>query len=228
MYLLTIYRLHLDGEDAGCVRLAQRMGVSAGSCTEMVKKLIERGLVERTQGKEFQLTRAGLGMALRVIRKHRLVERLLTDHLKIPWDHAHEQACRLEHVLSDQVADALEEFLGFPETCPHGYPIPDRQGRLAVRENRPLSECRPGERVEVDRVAEDSGELLRYLEEMDLKPGREVFIEQVAPFEGPLLVQVGPRQFPLSRRIAAKIAVRPKVAARSSPAAAASPGRSDV
>jgi DtxR family Mn-dependent transcriptional regulator len=107
MYLLTIYKLNQQHGSAGNTQLANWLGVSTASITEMVKKLADKGLVER-KGRKLRLLPEGRSIALKVIRKHRLAERLLTDHLKIPWDHAHEQSCRLEHILSDTVVDSLE------------------------------------------------------------------------------------------------------------------------
>lgn len=207
MYLLTIYRLS-EEEDVvpANVRLAQRLGVSAVSVTEMVRKLQEKGLIKR-QAREIRLSREGERIALNVIRKHRLAERLLVDRLGISWDHAHEQACRLEHILSDDVADALDQYLEHPATCPHGHPIPDRDGHVAHLDIRPLASCKAGERVRVQMVSEESMELLRYLDEVGLRPGQEVHIEQVAPFEGPLLISTGKSAFPLSREVAGKVAV---------------------
>ncbi|MBI3926255.1 MAG: metal-dependent transcriptional regulator [Armatimonadetes bacterium] len=208
MYLLTIYKLNLEHGRAGNSQMAQRLGVSTASITEMVKKLAEKGLVER-KGRGLYLRPKGEKIALKVLRKHRLAERLLTDHLKIPWDQAHEQSCRLEHILADNVVDALDDFLGHPATCPHGHPIPDREGTMAIQEAPPLSEFRDGSRVEVVRVSEESLEVLRYLDEIGLKPGRQLLIEKVAPFEGPLLIRIDDASLPLSRAIARKVWVKP-------------------
>lgn len=208
MYLLTIYKLNQLHGRAGNTQLASWLGVSTASITEMVKKLTERGLVER-KGRSLFLLPEGRTIALKTIRKHRLAERLLTDHLKISWDHAHEQACRLEHILSDQVVDALEEFLEFPKTCPHGHPIPDKDGNLDFVEAPPLASFPEGSRLVVERVSEESGDVLRYLESVQLFPGAELSITKVAPFEGPLLVQINDESLPLSREIASKVWVRP-------------------
>ncbi len=204
MYLLTIFKLNLQHGRAGNTQLANWLGVSTASITEMVKKLAERGLVER-KGRNLFLKPEGRNIALKVIRKHRLAERLLTDHLKIPWDHAHEQACRLEHILSDRVVDALEEFLGFPTTCPHGHPIPDKEGNCALSDAPPLSDFTEGSRAIVERVSEESPEVLAYLESVQLFPGESVTVLKVAPFEGPLLVEVRGESIPLSREIASKV-----------------------
>ncbi len=208
MYLLTIYKLNQLHGRAGNTQLASWLGVSTASITEMVKKLTDRGLVER-KGRSLFLLPDGRTIALKVIRKHRLAERLLTDHLNIPWDHAHEQACRLEHILSDQVVDALEEFLHYPKTCPHGHPIPDKDGHLEMTIAPPLSEFPEGSRVIVERVSEESAEVLRYLQGLKLLPGEELTIAKIAPFDGPLLVQIRDESLPLSREIAAKVWVRP-------------------
>jgi DtxR family Mn-dependent transcriptional regulator len=147
----------------------------------------------------------GRSIALKVIRKHRLAERLLTDHLKIPWDHAHEQSCRLEHILSDTVVDSLEKFLGYPKTCPHGHPIPDKDGRIELTDAPRLSDFPEGSVVIVERVSEESSDVLKYLEDQKVFPGKEISITKVAPFEGPLLVEIGGESLPLSREIASKV-----------------------
>lgn len=207
MYLLTIYKLNQLHGRAGNTQLASWLGVSTASITEMVKKLSERGLVER-KGRSLSLQPEGRAIALKVIRKHRLAERWLTDHLGIPWDHAHEQACRLEHILSDRVVDALEQYLGYPKTCPHGHPIPGREGELALIEAPPLSQLSAGSRAIVERVSEESTEILRYLDSVRLYPGVPVSVTKVAPFEGPLLIEVNDEALPLSREIASKVWVR--------------------
>lgn len=204
MYLLTIYKLNQQHGSAGNTQLANWLGVSTASITEMVKKLADKGLVER-KGRKLRLLPEGRSIALKVIRKHRLAERLLTDHLKIPWDHAHEQSCRLEHILSDTVIDSLEEFLGYPKTCPHGHPIPDKDGNVELTDAPRLSDFSEGAVVVVERVSEESAEVLRYLEEQKVFPGEEVKIVKVAPFEGPLLVEIGGESLPLSREIASKV-----------------------
>ena len=207
MYLLTIYKLNQEHGRAGNTQLASWLGVSTASITEMIKKLAEKGLVER-KGRDLSLLPEGRKIALKVIRKHRLAERLLTDHLKISWDHAHEQACRLEHILSDKVVDALEEFLDYPTTCPHGHPIPDRQGQLKFEDIPRLSEYPEGTTVIVERVSEESAEILRYLEQARIAPGAEIVISKIAPFDGPLLVHVQGESLPLGRDIASRVWAR--------------------
>ena len=204
MYLLTIYKLNQQHGSAGNTQLANWLGVSTASITEMVKKLADKGLVER-KGRKLRLLPEGRSIALKVIRKHRLAERLLTDHLKIPWDHAHEQSCRLEHILSDTVVDALEKFLDYPKTCPHGHPIPDKDGNIELVDAPRLCDFPEGAVVVVERVSEESPDVLRYLEEQKVFPGKEISISKVAPFEGPLLVQIGGESLPLSREIAGKV-----------------------
>lgn len=204
MYLLTIYKLNEQHGTAGNTQLANWLGVSTASITEMVKKLAEKGLVER-KGRQLKLLPEGRSIALKVIRKHRLAERLLTDHLKISWDHAHEQSCRLEHILSDTVVDALEEFLDYPKTCPHGHPIPDKNGNIALVDAPRLSDFSEGNLVVVERVSEESQEVLKYLEEQKIFPGEEILITKIAPFDGPLLVKIREESIPLSREIASKV-----------------------
>ena len=178
------------------------------SANEKVRELVERELVLYEPYKGVSLTPAGQAQALAVIRRHRLWERFLTDVLGLSWDQVHEEACRLEHVTSPLVEERLAQLLGQPETCPHGHPIPTAAGEIVVEAGRPLAELRPGQRARVLRVPEEDVALLRYLATLGLKPQATVLVETVAPFQGPLTVQVGEARHVLGRELAAQIVVR--------------------
>ncbi len=207
MYLISLYKLGQEHQQVGNSLLAKRLGVSTASITGMMKKLAEKGLISR-QGRGIFLRPKGKQIVLKILRKHRLVERWLTDHLGVPWDHAHEQACSMEHCISDLVADALDEYLGHPTTCPHGHPIPDSSGNLEEDNSVPLAECSQGSSVVVTKVSESSLELLRYFDQIGLKPGTSIYIEDIAPFEGPLLIKIQSRNIPFSRSMAKRVWVR--------------------
>jgi DtxR family Mn-dependent transcriptional regulator len=207
-YLETICKLQQMKEVIGTTRLSEALKISPASVTEMVKKLGESGMVVRTENEGIGLTPQGNKKALNIIRKHRLSERFFTDVLKLPWDEVHEEACRFEHVLSDRVADALETFLSHPATCPHGHPIPSKRGKTLKDDAVPLTSLRPSQSGVVSRISEESHEFLRYLAALGLMPQARVRVEQVAPFEGPLLVQVGGASYALGRDVAGKIFVR--------------------
>ncbi len=206
-YLEAIYKLAEEGSVRPS-QIAETLSVSQPTVTATLKRLKAQGLVTRPDN-AVALTSAGRRQALDIIRRHRLAERLLVDVLGLSWDEVHEEACRLEHALSPRIQRALEEYLEQPDVCPHGHPIPSESGEIAVVAGTPLSSHAAGESVEVLRVAEGDDELLTYLASLGLFPGTEVEIMEVAPFKGPLLVDVGGSRYAIGREVATKIVVRP-------------------
>ena len=207
-YLKTIYRLEQDISPVTTSALAERLGISSASVSEMAGKLAELGLVVREPYKGVALTAKGRHQALILIRRHRLWERFLTDVLGLSWDQVHEEACRLEHVTSPLVEERLAQLLGEPEACPHGHPMPTANGKLAVEAGCPLAELTAGQTARVLRVPERDPDLLQYLATLGLEPEATVQVEAVAPFQGPLTVQVGEAQHVLGRELALQIVVR--------------------
>lgn len=208
-YLEAIFKLQRSEPPVSVRRLADELGVSAQSASEMVGKLRAAGLVrEAGDGEGVTLSEEGEAEGAALVRRHRLSERFLVDYLDLPWDAVHEEACKLEHALSPEVEARLAAQLGHPETCPHGHAIPDENGVLREVSTRPLSDLGPGERAVVHCVSEEDPELLRYLASLGLVPGTEVAVESVAPFRGPLLVSVGGTQYALGREVASKVRVR--------------------
>ncbi len=208
-YLEAIYKLGEEGQTVAVSALARHLKISSVSANEMVRKLVEQKLVLYEPYKGVSLTLAGQAQALAVIRRHRLWERFLTDVLGLSWDQVHEEACRLEHVTSPLVEERLAQLLGEPETCPHGHPIPTAEGEMTVEAGCPLAELTAGQRARVLRVPEGDDALLRYLATLGLKPQATVQVEAMAPFQGPLTVQVGEAQHVLGRELASQIVVRP-------------------
>jgi len=208
-YLEAIYKLGEEGQPVALSALAERLGISSVSANEMVRKLVEQKLVLYEPYKGVSLTPVGQAQALAVIRRHRLWERFLTDVLGLSWDRVHEEACRLEHVTSPLVEERLAQLLGEPETCPHGHPMPTAEGEMAVEAGRPLAELTAGQRAIVLRVPEEDVALLRYLATLGLEPQATVQVQAVAPFQGPLTVQVGEARHVLGRELASRIVVRP-------------------
>jgi len=206
-YLESIYKLTREGHPAHTDAIAAAVGVSAPAASGMMKRLASRGALHYEPYGGAELTRDGEKMALRVVRRHRLVERLLTDVLKLPWDLVHEQACRLEHAIMPPMEARLEEALGGANTCPHGHPIPTSDGRVAAQQARSLSEVDCGQRSRVVRIALEAADLLRYLASLGLLPGVEVTVEAKAPFDGPLMVRVGEAHYALGRDVADAIMV---------------------
>jgi DtxR family Mn-dependent transcriptional regulator len=184
-YLQQIKRLEEGGQRCTATVLAQTLGVSLPSASEMLKRLAEEGYLEREKDGAIRLTMFGRPLAHQVLRRHRLVERLLTDMLGMPWHEVHREAHRLEHAVSSRVEEHLAAALGYPEYCPHGHPIcpVDR------RELRPLEALGPGERVAVAQISEISEELLAYLDQIGIRPGTVLTMIEAAPFDGPLTLE---------------------------------------
>jgi DtxR family Mn-dependent transcriptional regulator len=210
-YLEAIYKLAERG-DARPSRLAEAMGVSAPTVTSALKRLKTRGLVTRPAG-GIALTAMGRVEALSIIRRHRLAERFLVDVLGMPWEDVHEEACLLEHALSPKVQAALETYLENPDVCPHGHPIPTAEGVVAAPTGEPLCGFETGSEVEIVRIDEEDERLLTYLASLGMYPGTHVKVCDVAPFQGPLMVEVGGSRYALGRDIAGKIVVDAPVGA---------------
>ncbi|MDZ4178503.1 MAG: metal-dependent transcriptional regulator [Coriobacteriia bacterium] len=204
-YLEAIYKLAERGE-VRPGQLAEAMGVSAPTVTATLGRLQSAGLIARPDG-GVELTLAGRQDALDIVRRHRLAERFLVDVLGLAWDEVHDEACQLEHALSPRVQQALEEFMENPAVCPHGHPIPAADGSIAVAEGSPLCESGSGDEVEIVRIEDEDGELLSYLSSLGMFPGTAVRVCDIAPFKGPLLIEVGQARYALGRDIAEKIVV---------------------
>lgn len=204
-YLEAIYKLAVKGP-VRPGQLAEVMGVSAPTVTATLGRLQSAGLIERPDGAAV-LTLAGRRGALDIIRRHRLAERFLVDVLGLPWSEVHEEACQLEHALSPRVQRALEEFMDSPAVCPHGHPIPAEDGSIADSAGAPLCENGAGDEVEIVRIDDEDGELLAYLSSLGMFPGTPVKVCDIAPFKGPLMVEVGDARYALGREIAEKIVV---------------------
>jgi DtxR family Mn-dependent transcriptional regulator len=206
-YLEVIYKLALEGV-VRPAQLADALAVSAPTVTSTLRRLEGAGLVTRP-GLGVELTDTGRLEALAIIRRHRVAERFLVDALGLPWEAVHEEACLLEHALSERVLAALETFLDNPDVCPHGHPIPSAALDVAPTDGLPLSAMPAGSRVIVVSVPEEDEQVLAYFGEIAMRPGVEVLVEQTGPFAGPLLVVVGDRHVAVDRAVAARILVRP-------------------
>ncbi|MBN2247259.1 MAG: metal-dependent transcriptional regulator [Coriobacteriia bacterium] len=205
-YLEAIYKL----AERAAVRpgqIADAMGVSAPTVTATLGRLQARGLINRSGDGAVELTLSGRQGALDIIRRHRLAERFLVDVLGLSWDEVHDEACELEHALSPKVQEALERFMDNPDVCPHGHPIPSADGAIAVQEGGPLCQIGAGEEVRIVRIEDEDGELLSYLSSLGMFPGTSVRVCDVAPFKGPLMVEVGDARYALGREVAEKIVV---------------------
>ena len=192
-YLMTIRYMHGEGHPVIAARLAERLGVSAATVSEMVTRLVREGLLTvDAESRQLNLTDRGRTAAERTFRRHALSEWLLTEVIGLGWAEADEEAHHLQHAFSDRVTDKIDELLGQPATCPHGNPIP-RDGRTPERPaGLPLSEARAGSDVTILRVTEEAEEdarLLTFLQENGVRPGNVFTVVDVADHVGTLTLR---------------------------------------
>src|SRR5215207_8275607 len=164
--------------------VADRLSVSSASVTNMFARLQGMGLALYEPYRGASLTRRGIAEALRLVRRHRLIETFLLEHLEYSWEDVHEEAERLEHAVSDEFTERLAEVLGHPERDPHGAPIPAQDGTLESDGSFPLAAAAVGQRVLIARVDHESAPMLAYLGERGLVPGRPLTVEEVRPLDG--------------------------------------------
>ena len=206
-YLKTIYKLQERGGPVSTSALAEAMGVAAASATGMVKKLAGLKLARHNPYQGVVLSKAGEKMALEVIRHHRLLELYLAEALGYSWDQVHEEAERLEHVISEEFEEKIFEALGRPTRDPHGDPIPTKDGTMAGDRHDRLSDMEPGATGVIRRVSDRSAEMLRYLGTRGLVPDATVVVVEKAPFNGPITVKTGDTSHVLGRDLASHIHV---------------------
>jgi DtxR family Mn-dependent transcriptional regulator len=186
-YLKAMWELAETGT-ASTKEIADRLSFAPASVTSMLGRLRERGLVDYERYRGASLTEAGRIEALRLIRRHRLIETFLLEHLGYTWDEVHEEAERLEHAVSDEFTERLAELLGHPERDPHGDPIPAGDLTLLPEDWRSLGETTVGERVRISRVSEDAG-VLAYLGERGLVLGEVLEVKEVRTLDGVVTVE---------------------------------------
>jgi DtxR family transcriptional regulator, Mn-dependent transcriptional regulator len=189
-YLKALYQLHGDQRPVPTRELAQRLGISSPSVSEMVTRLSSQGLVEHDRYRGQQLTKEGRKVALELVRHHRLLEMFLVQVLGYSWDEVHDEAERLEHVISERMEQRIFELLGRPELDPHGHAIPSRTGKVRPVSERTLRDCRAGERVVVQGVSDDDAGRLRELERRGLLPGTQIEVVAASEYEGPIEVRI--------------------------------------
>jgi DtxR family Mn-dependent transcriptional regulator len=207
-YLESIYRLQKKGGVARTSDLVEVLQVVPGTVTNTVERLEKEGMLKHEPYRGVRLTDKGRKIALDVIRRHRLSERLLTDFAHVDWDKAHDAACRLEHGLTNDVVKKLEKALGHPKTCPHGNPIPTACGGILEEKLESLSTLKPKESGVVAKIEDERPEVLRYIATLGLLPGTPIEIVEKAPFEGPVTVKVGGVSHALSLLMASSIWVK--------------------
>jgi DtxR family Mn-dependent transcriptional regulator len=207
-YAKAIYALERREEGAvSTTALAERLEVTPGSASGMVRRLGELGLVSHEPYRGVRLTEQGERVALEVLRHHRLLELYLSEHLGVPWDRVHEEAEALEHVLSEELEALIAAKLGNPTHDPHGDPIPSADLVLEERPTERLSDQEPGSRGRFVRVSDADPAMLRYLSDRGIAPGDDFEVVDRQPFAGPLFVRFGDEVHALGGMLAAAMRV---------------------
>lgn len=216
-YLETIYFLAFPigeyrppgaGSPPLASRVAEMLGVSRASAGEMLKRLEAEGLVERGERKEAILTSRGRKRAERVVRKHRIIERFLTDFMGYTGAEAHVEADRLGDTFTDEMIERIDERLGHPERCPHGWPVDTDVEQAENRDLAPLSAVEPGARATIVRLAEHDGDLLHWFYDEGLVPGRELEVRNAHPAAGQVTVRIDGEEHAVAEKAAAGLFVR--------------------
>ena len=189
-YIKTIFMLEREHQRASTQRIAQHLDVKMASVTGMVKHLAAEGYVSHVPYKGVRLTRKGSGVALGMLRRHRLIELFLAKALDLPWEELHADAEALEHVVSDKLIERIFEYLGRPQFDPHGHIIPDKDGNLPPLRGVTLDQAEPGTQGKVVEVSDRDPEFLRYLTNLELTIGSKVRVKARAPFGGPIMLDI--------------------------------------
>lgn len=211
-YIKTIFQVSFAGDgQAATGQLAQALGVSPGTVTSMLKTLSESNLVTYTPYEGVRLTAAGRALALRIVRRHRLIELFLVKTLDLNWDEVHEEAENMEHAVSDRLVDRIDAFLGHPKADPHGDPIPRSDGSFEMPDSRSLAECNVGDAFRLARVIDQSPEFLRFLSSSGLPLGASGQVLVNRPEAGIVTIKVDGQETTLGRAAAEKILVTPAV-----------------
>lgn len=208
-YMKFIYELEQAEGKATTSSLAELVGVADASVTNMVKKLADLGLVEHEPYRGVTLTPAGEKVALEVLRHHRLIELYLATALGYPWDIAHDEAEKLEHVISEYFEDRIDQLLGYPKVDVHGSPIPTKEGQVDEQNYVLLAGLSPGDRATIRRILDRDHKVLSYLSTIGLTLGIEMEVIKRHPFEGPITVETGSERHIISLELARNIFVEP-------------------
>jgi DtxR family Mn-dependent transcriptional regulator len=208
-YVKAIYQLAQQAatEEVATGQIAAALGVLPGTVTSMLKTLDESHLATYTPYEGVRLTPPGRALALRVLRRHRLIEQFLSQTLKLTWDEVHEEAEHMEHAVSDALVDRIDAYLGHPTTDPHGDPIPKADGTMSTLADRPLDACAVGDRFRVARVIDQSPEFLRYLSQAGIAIGAQGSLVAVEPTRQEMKIRLSGDDKVLSREVASKLMV---------------------
>jgi DtxR family Mn-dependent transcriptional regulator len=208
-YLKAIYAIGKGSGPAATNEIAQRLAIAPASVSGMVRRLADQGLLAYERYHGVKLTESGRRAALRTLRRHRVIEAYLSRALGYPWDRVHYEAERLEHAASDELVDRMAATIGEPEVDPHGAPIPTRDGSVDETEYKSLAQLEAGPAGVVVRVSDEDPEMLRYLAELSIVPGKKVTVKSRAPYDGPITLSVGRQEFSIGPALAANVLIAP-------------------
>lgn len=208
-YLKAIYTLANQPEKKiGNQLIAEKLGINPASVTDMLKRLDEKRMIDYNRTSGVNLTKEGLKLATKVVRKHRLWETFLVEKMAFSWDEVHEVAEQLEHIQSDKLLDEMDKLLGYPKFDPHGDPIPDRNGKLPLVKSKPLAEMEVGRKVKVVTVTDNSPAFLRYLDKQHIGLNDTISVKEILEFDGSVLIELkGKKEVYLSAEAAKKLLV---------------------
>lgn len=206
-YLKTIYKFEESEGLVSTTNIASELGISGASVTGMLKRLSSMGLVDYNSYKGVRLTASGKKIALSIIRHHRLLETFLKVEMGFSLDMIHEEACRLEHHISEYFVDKIDEKLGFPNYDPHGHPIPSVDGELPDSNEVQLHNVTPGFEVTISRLSDHDPEMLAYFENMGLVPNVKLEVLEKAPFSGPITIKYNSENQIIGNEVAKNIFV---------------------
>ena len=208
-YLKAIYSLSKNsGLTVNTNAVAKHLKTKASSVTDMIKKLHQKNLLNYKKYKGFLLTRKGEKISLNTIRKHRLWEVFLVDHLNFKWDEVHDIAEQIEHINSEQLINSLDKFLGFPKYDPHGDPIPDKNGKISHHEKFMLSDTKKDQKVEIVGLLDSSSSFLQYLEKSSIKIGSKIKIKERLDFDSSLIVKLKGKNINVSEKVTNNLFVK--------------------
>ncbi|OGO19060.1 MAG: hypothetical protein A2Z14_16045 [Chloroflexi bacterium RBG_16_48_8] len=208
MYLKAICELMTTDPLVPISSLADRLGISVVSATEMVHRMRDQDLLEHKRYKGVRLTEEGRRGALDIIRRHRLWERFLVDKLKLPWEVSHDLACQLEHATGAEVVEAMATFLGEPTHCPHGNPIPTPDGTMTFRPGLSLETLKPDENCIVLRIRPETNAALSYLASHGMMPGVQVIVKSINAFDHLWTLEIGGQEEILSKAMVSRVVVQ--------------------
>jgi DtxR family transcriptional regulator, Mn-dependent transcriptional regulator len=206
-YLKHIYELRSKGSKVNTTTLAGVLNISPPSVSEMIQKLTKTGWIKNTPYHGFSLTKKGERIAINLIRKHRLIESFLYQHLGYTWDEVHAEAEKFEHVCSEKFINKLDEYLSYPRFDPHGDPIPDINGSISDKDSFILSDGNAGNSYLVCKVNDTSDEVLKYISSIGIKLNSEIAIDEKISFDESVLISMDNGRYLLSKKIADNIFV---------------------